>query len=82
MRTPIKILGWRPMETAPKDGTEVALLFEREIEFVGHVYPRVRGACWVQLVGRPGDWSVPYYRNNPPIAWHAMPEAPNVEEPL
>lgn len=61
---------WQPIETAPRDGTEIALLFAAETDLPTGPAPRVRGARWI------GDWSIPYYRDNPPIAWHAMPAAP------
>ncbi|WP_124083787.1 hypothetical protein [Burkholderia gladioli] len=61
---------WLPIETAPKDGSEVALLFAREFELSGRMYSRVRAASWI------GDWSIPYSRLNPPIGWNPMPAAP------
>ncbi|WP_186140108.1 Lar family restriction alleviation protein [Burkholderia gladioli] len=61
---------WLPIETAPKDGSEVALLFAREFELSGRIYSRVRAASWI------GDWSIPYSRLNPPIGWNPMPAAP------
>ncbi|WP_208451569.1 hypothetical protein [Burkholderia gladioli] len=61
---------WLPIETAPKDGSEVALLFAREFELSGRMYSRVRAASWI------GDWSIPYSRINPPIGWNPMPAAP------
>lgn len=61
---------WRPIETAPKDGTEVALLFATEADLPTGPAPRVRAARWIK------DWSIPYYRDNPPIAWHSMPALP------
>jgi hypothetical protein len=61
---------WQPIETAPKDGTEVILLFATEGEVLGRRVPRVRAAAWC------GDWSIPYYTSNPPIGWRPMPPAP------
>lgn len=56
-----------PIETAPRDGTEIILVFAREAESVvcdGKTYPKERTAYW----GRT-DWSIPYYRDNQPIGW-------------
>lgn len=61
---------WQPIETVPKDGTEVALLFAADIEILGEIHPRVRAASWR------GDWSIPYSRNNPPTHWAHLPAAP------
>lgn len=61
---------WQPIETVPKDGTEVALLFAADIEILGEIRPRVRAASWR------GDWSIPYSRNNPPTHWAHLPAAP------
>lgn len=59
---------WLPIESAPKDGTELALLFAEEDEVIGRRVGRVRAASWC------GDWSIPYYRTNPPIAWQHLPQ--------
>ncbi|WP_336816822.1 hypothetical protein [Burkholderia gladioli] len=61
---------WQPIETAPKDGTAVALLFAEEVTVLGKLRPRVRAASWL------GDWTIPYRRDNPPIGWMHMPAAP------
>ncbi|WP_186139372.1 hypothetical protein [Burkholderia gladioli] len=61
---------WQPIETVPKDGTEVALLFADEVTVLGKRRPRVRAASWL------GDWTIPYHRDNPPIGWMHMPAAP------
>jgi hypothetical protein len=69
------------MGSAPRDGTPVFLLFDSEDEFLGRVLPRVRIAHLVQRPdGSAGDWSVPYYAFNPPVAWQPlnMPMPPNV----
>jgi len=68
---------WRPIETAPRDGTEVALLFAREetVTFgVLSTWPRVRAAFFTG-----SDWSIPYYANNPPIGWTPLPAPPAAE---
>ena len=65
---------WCPMATAPRDGTEVALLFAREetVTFgVLSTWPRVRAAFFTG-----SDWSLPYYANNPPIGWAPLPAPP------
>ena len=62
---------WRPIETVPKDGTEVALLFASEVEILGQTCPRVRAASWRI------DWTIPYRRDNPPTHWSPLPIAPN-----
>lgn len=64
---------WRDIETAPKDGTEVALLFANEEELHGRTYPRERAARWI------GDWSIPYFKSNPPIGWQPLPKAPAID---
>ncbi|WP_186198019.1 Lar family restriction alleviation protein [Burkholderia gladioli] len=61
---------WQPIETAPKDGTEIALLFADEVTVLGKQRPRVRAASWL------GDWTIPYRLDNPPIGWTDMPAAP------
>lgn len=69
---------WRPIETAPRDGTEVALLFAREETGVigaRSTWPRVRAGA--RFAG--GDWSIPYYANNPPIGWTPLPAPPAAE---
>jgi hypothetical protein len=63
---------WQPIVSAPKDGTEVALLFQSPDDVMGKTVPRVRAAAWT-----PGGWGLPYYTNNPPIAWHPLPSAPD-----
>jgi len=62
---------WQPIETAPKDGTEVALLFAAEVEILGQACPRVRAASWRV------DWTIPYRRDNPPTHWSPLPIAPD-----
>jgi len=62
---------WQPIETVPKDGTEVALLFAAEVELLGETRPRVRAASWRI------DWTIPYRRDNPPTHWTPMPGAPD-----
>ncbi|WP_186040618.1 hypothetical protein [Burkholderia gladioli] len=61
---------WQPIATAPKDGTEIALLFADEVTVLGKQRPRVRAASWL------GDWTIPYRLDNPPIGWTDMPAAP------
>lgn len=66
---------WQPISSAPKDGTEIALLFEREEFILGKIRPRVRAACW--SIGSSGsNWSLPYYSSSPPIAWQPLPPPP------
>ena len=72
---------WQPIETAPKDGTEVALLFATDDDVFGIAVPRVRAAKWVTSVSNRGEWGIPYYLTNPPIAWHPMPGAPLAAAP-
>ncbi|WP_081066081.1 DUF551 domain-containing protein [Burkholderia cepacia] len=62
--------GWQPIETVPKDGTEVVLLFDDEVELLGKTRPRVRAASWFV------DWTIPYRRDNPPTHWMPLPAAP------
>ncbi|MEF3068104.1 DUF551 domain-containing protein [Pandoraea apista] len=64
---------WMSSETAPKDGTEVALLFADEVTVLDKVRPRVRAASWL------GDWTIPYRRDNPPTHWMPLPAAPTDE---
>ncbi|WP_322089971.1 DUF551 domain-containing protein [Burkholderia cenocepacia] len=65
-----EVTGWQPIETAPKDGTEVMLLFDDEVELLGKTRPRVRAASWFD------DWTIPYRRDNPPTHWMPLPAAP------
>lgn len=62
--------GWQPIETVPKDGTEVVLLFDDEVALLGKTRPRVRAASWLV------DWTIPYRRDNPPTHWMPLPAAP------
>lgn len=67
--------GWQPIETVPKDGTEVALLFDYEVTLLDKARPRVRAASWL------GDWTIPYRLDNPPTHWMPLPAAPAHGEP-
>lgn len=63
---------WQPIETAPKDGTDMALLFARDDFVLGQAYSRVR--CGSFVAGK--DWGFPYHRDNPPTHWMPLPPAP------
>ena len=65
-----EVTGWQPIETAPRDGTEVVLLFDDEVALLGKIRPRVRAASWLV------DWTIPYRRDNPPTHWMPLPAAP------
>ncbi|KVE06478.1 hypothetical protein WI91_09155 [Burkholderia vietnamiensis] len=65
-----EVTHWQPIETAPKDGTEVVLLFADEVTLLGKTRPRVRAAAWLV------DWTIPYRRDNPPTHWMPLPAAP------
>lgn len=59
-----------PMHTAPKDGSEILLVFGLADEVLGKQYGQVRAAHWSEY-----DWSIPYWKKNPPIGW--MPIHPS-----
>lgn len=63
-------MSWQPIETAPKDGTDIILLFPRE-DRMFEVLPRRRAARWFR-----GAWSVPHFDGNMPTHWHPFPEIP------
>lgn len=65
-----EVTDWQPIETVPKDGTEVVLLFADEVTLLGKTRPRVRAAAWLV------DWTIPYLRDNPPTHWMPLPAAP------
>ena len=65
-----EVTDWQPIETVPKDGTEVVLLFDDEVALLGKTRPRVRAASWLV------DWTIPYRRDNPPTHWTPLPAAP------
>ncbi|WP_244254428.1 DUF551 domain-containing protein [Burkholderia vietnamiensis] len=65
-----EVTEWQPIETVPKDGTEVVLLFADEVTLLGKTRPRVRAAAWLV------DWTIPYLRDNPPTHWMPLPAAP------
>lgn len=65
-----EVTDWQPIETVPKDGTEVVLLFADEVTLLGKTRPRVRAAAWLV------DWTIPYRRDNPPTHWMPLPAAP------
>lgn len=64
---------WQPIETAPKDGTDVILLFAKEDRmFIGDgPLPRRRAARWYR-----GAWSVPHFADNMPTHWAPFPDLP------
>ncbi|WP_300434729.1 hypothetical protein [Zoogloea sp.] len=55
---------FRPMSEAPKDGSEILLVFAEEAEVLGKQCGQVRAAHWTN-----GDWSIAYWKRNPPIGW-------------
>lgn len=60
--------GWQPMETAPKDGTEV-LVFSK--------YEDIVIAKWAEWGGRDGGWIVGMeYAVSSPTHWMSLPEPP------
>ena len=67
--------GWQPIETAPKDGTEMLLLFGNAEYIFGKTHGRVRAACWTGS-GASANWSLPYFKDNPPTAWQPLPAPP------
>lgn len=67
--------GWLPIETAPKDGTEMLLLFGNAEYIFGKTHGRVRAACWTGS-GASANWSLPYFKDNPPTAWQPLPAPP------
>lgn len=67
--------GWLPIETAPKDGTEVLLLFSKAEYILGKPHGRVRAACWAGS-GSSANWSIPYFKDDAPTAWQPLPAPP------
>ena len=62
-----KLEGWQPIETAPRDGTEVELLFTIEAPgIVAAMWPVVRVASWSSALAA---WSIPYWSDCPPTHW-------------
>ena len=70
---------WQPIETAPKDGTEVLVCRtygERRTEYaVAHCY---EGGEWHDMgdIGWAGMYGGP---DNQPTHWMPLPEAPNAK---
>lgn len=73
--TAAKAGGWLPIETAPKDGTEVLLLFSKAEYILGKPHGRVRAACWTGS-GSSANWSIPYFKDDAPTAWQPRPNPP------
>jgi len=71
---PPEVAQWQPIKTAPKDGTEVALLFPHEDEIFGKAFPRVRAGAWCN-----STWSLPHFYA--PTHWHPLPESPRAAGP-
>lgn len=67
---------FEPISTAPRDGTPILLLFATPCEVIGRKEPRVRAARWC-CEGE--DWTIPYWRRNPPIGWAPMPGDDEIE---
>lgn len=67
---------WQPIETAPKDGTDIVLLFAREDEMFKSepLLPRRRAARWYR-----GAWSVPHFSGNMPTHWAPFPALPGAD---
>lgn len=59
---------WKPIETAPKDGFEVLLLFHKTGDRVVGVFQR-RKKCWVNA------WTANEFYF-PPTHWMPLPEPP------
>lgn len=69
---------WEPIETAPKDGTEIILGFAHEANIGPVALPRVRSGKWLQTHG---EWSIAYLRGNPPTHWMPLPKPPTAPDP-
>jgi hypothetical protein len=79
----MKQAGWQPIETAPRDGTEVLLMVRQRAgipgcQLVGHYMPG--GHCIEDHPPIASGW---YFWNGcmfdvaaEPIAWHPLPAAP------
>jgi len=72
-------VGWQPIETAPKDGTEI-LGYRKEY---GQLIVRycATGRCMVE--GIVWDWwndNKGWLREKPPTHWHALPDDPEETE--
>ena len=61
-------LEWRPIETAPKDGSHVQL-YRPEIQFVGY-YGGENSGWRINALGLPAMWPLPTY-------WMPLPEPPS-----
>lgn len=59
---------WRPIKTAPKDGTEI-LIYDRRSD----VFGQIQISCWWA-----GGWHLPAYDEDAenPIYWMPLPEPP------
>jgi hypothetical protein len=76
---------WQPIETAPRDGTDVLLyvprpsrypeLFEPPIQVVGHLADTLRGTRWE--LSHCGGWEFETELDtHQPTHWHPLPTAP------
>ena len=76
---------WLPIETAPKDGTEVLLWFPpREVAINGH-YGEVSDGDWESGYGNWMEWLIAdelWFQEDPsdaPTHWMPLPKAPEME---
>ena len=70
---------WRPIETAPMDGTEILLAVGQRAIEIGHWIPGIPSE-WDRRImrwnlGREGHWST---WNGEPTHWMPLPVSPHV----
>lgn len=58
--------GWKPIESAPKDGSEILLMSQKG---------RVANSCWMTANNRCGAWLWAYIKQEP-TNWMPLPQPP------
>ena len=71
-------MSWQPIETAPRDGSDVLALFSGgNVSFVRWVFNhRTKTTFWNDA----SEWDCYEYENTPPTHWMPLPEPPERKE--
>lgn len=74
--------GWRPIETAPKDGTDILLAEIQKVDGKWH-YGEIDVGCWMREPMSRDEygrdywfWASNYGRVEEPTHWQPLPEPP------
>lgn len=75
LAAPAAPAGWQPIETAPKDGTQIALATHKTAH-AGRWQQRMYGDNWWMS----GDYVAAFSTINPPTHWMPLPAAPGAPQ--